>query len=207
MKVKSDHIYYLVEGEPYLSLATEFYNEYQEAHVITRKYALSIHADQCRYGLHGHLIGVKFKDNCKPDDFKKADKWGCSQPKKKSSHFENFGSEKYKLPFATEWFLKRINIPINIGYKYKGGSGGSAIGHPFCPIEVCWYNGEGGIFLLKIPNVALKVEYIKIEHPDVTFTNGEDKWKMNEEGLRKILPEEWDLMATKYNAEKDKVND
>ena len=206
MKTKSNSLYYIIEGEPYLSVAKAFVNEYQAAHKRVCDYLDGLGVSQWRYGFSGHIAGVVFEGNI-PPDFCKPDNYGVTRPKKTSKYYKEFKRDDLKLPDVEKWILDKFYIPTGYGYKYDGGSGGTAIGHPFKPIEICWYSTDDNApLMLKIPNIPYEIEYKKATRSNVVFENDFDKWKLDETGLRQILVEEWDLMVAKYKAEKDKIN-
>jgi hypothetical protein len=197
MKVKSHSVYYLIEGDPFLSIAKEFCKLHLEAHGRICEYVHSINGEFWRLSLSGRISGIKFKDGYSHVDFKKPDKYGACYPKRKSEHYAKFQDSNLKMPNATEFVLSKVYIPINLDYQYGEVTGGRSVGHPFTPIGLYWFSLKNDApILLEIPNVEYTRESMKIENPDISFKK-DGEWKMNETGLKKILIEEWDLMVAR----------
>ena len=115
MKTKSNSLYYIIEGEPYLSVAKAFVNEYQAAHKRVCDYLDGLGVSQWRYGFSGHIAGVVFEGNI-PPDFCKPDNYGVTRPKKTSKYYnENFAL----LEIKTKKYLNESFAPLK-SLKIKG---------------------------------------------------------------------------------------
>jgi hypothetical protein len=200
MKVKDSSIYYVIESGEMLKIAKEYSAYYSSSHLKIMDYIESLGAEKYWIGFDGKLQGVMFKEGCLRDDFIKPARNGGTRPKKNSKVFDEFCSYSKTSPYKV--ISNYTKCPTSISYEYDGGSGVRGIGHTWSPLELAWYSTSGP-FLLKIPNVKPTIDKIKEENEGVVFKNDEDKWVMNEDGLRQILPEEWDLMVAKYLNQKE----
>lgn len=193
MKVKYENSYYIVESGKVLEIAEAFRNEHTRVHNEIIEYLKSLGASQYNTNLNGQIHGCVFDDKI-PEGFTKEKKYGICLPKKKSTHYDKFKSFIFPNPYKYMEFYK---IPTGISYKYENGSGGTALGNPFKPVEFYWYDVEGPI-LLKIPNIKYYVKKLKQQYKNIKIADDKDGWEMPLEGLHKVLIEEWDLMAAKH---------
>lgn len=195
MQVKKKSVYYIIEGGEMLKIAKKYRADYTAAHSKIMDFIEPLDADKYWVGPDGKLRGIVFKKGQRRADFIKPAGHGGTRPKKSSKIHDEFYS--YSKPMPCDVISGYTKCPTQISYEYKTGSGCVAIGYTWSPLEFAWYSSEGP-FLLKIPNVQQAVDKLKKENENVVFKNNEDKWKMNEGGLRQILSEEWDLMVAKY---------
>ena len=204
MKVKYDSKYYIIEGEPYLSVAKAYMKEYQAAHKRICKYLDSLGIKQWRYGWGGQIAGVVIGKSKFAEFFTKPDRHGISFPKRKTEYNKEFDKEIYRLP-SLATYVNKFTIPTGFSYSYEWCKGSCAVGHPLNPIEICWYKlGKDAPIMFKIPDIQTTIKRYKILYPDIVFENGVDEWKLDETGLREILVEEWDLMVAKHEKEQRK---
>lgn len=197
MQVKKKSVYYVIEGGEMLKIAEKYRTDYIAAHNKIKDFIEPLGADQYWVGLDGKLRGIIFKKGQVRGDFIKPARHNGTRPKKNSKIYDEFYNHSKPTPYKI--ISDYTKCPADLLYKCKGQSGAASrgIGHAWSPFEFAWYSSDGP-FLLKIPNVQQAVDKLKKEHENVVFKNDEDKWKMNEAGLRQILSEEWDLMVAKY---------
>lgn len=196
MQVKKKSVYYVIESGELLKIAEKYRTDYISAHNKIKDFIELLGADKYWIEHGGELEGVAFKKGQLRDDFiKPTDRGYMMYPKKNSKIHDEFYSYSKPTPYGV--ISGYTKCPICIEYEYKGGSGATTAGHGWSPFEFTWYSKDSPL-LLKIPNVKHAVDKLKKEHENVVFKNNEDKWKMNEDGLRQILLEEWDLMVAKY---------
>lgn len=198
MKFKNK--YYLIEGEPWLTVARDYVDEVFRVCSEVWEYVESIGASHYwRAGKDGRLFAVGF-DGTPPDGFRKPNRKGQCIPKKSSEYAAQFAALPI-LPDPRESILSVAEIPTRISYGGKHGRGSMSIGNLFEPMSIACFHGDGP-FLLRIPDVAAEIADLKAQDEGIIIEGGLDDWRMDETGLRAILIEEWNLMEARHKLSK-----
>lgn len=197
---------FLIESGPALDLVQRHIAERvrvkDEVNVLaTELGAERISADR----LTGVLLGVVFKDKIHPDFTKPRRVDGASFPKKKTAWAKRFAAQTGHEN-QTEAISRLFNIPLSLNYSNGQGSEGvSMIGSPF---QECGflYLGKEGPYAMWVPDVpAYVAEYEKkrdcLDESKVGYTVEEPakSFKLEFDGCRRMLNEEWELMVAQHN--------
>jgi hypothetical protein len=151
------------------------------------------------------LRGVVFPGT-PPAGWTKPSREGLSRPKRNKEnaetlkHFTPFGC--YELETHQDLLPLWEWLRCPTGYRYigpgPGVSGSCRIGNLFDPVQAVWYCGKGPICLI-LPDV--EAERREAIDSGRTVVDGVLNWTPPE-GLQRILPEKWDLMAAEHAATK-----
>jgi hypothetical protein len=143
--------------------------------------------------LDGRLLSINFAGNV-PEGWTKPDKHGCSSPKKGTAWWKRFGEMK---GYADQESVisKAFGVPLSASFSYDGGTGVRAIGSPFNACGWLWLSKDGPYVMWTpdVPAIAAEMEAAG-EMPDAELK----AFKLEFEGCRRILEEEWKLMVAQH---------
>jgi hypothetical protein len=147
---------------------------------------------------NGRVFGFSFKKI--PAGWTQSNSNGTSRPKLGTEWAKRLAAEK-GYPHAEQVIAKGLGIPLQLHVKDKDGEGWRHIGRM---LSACgWlYLSSRGPYAMWVPDVPAYVKKAKaaghrVLAPASTF-------KLEFEGCKRILDEEWELMVAQHNLKKAK---
>jgi hypothetical protein len=187
--------YYIVESGFLLDIADSYRKDFLEAKERIFEYVKGLGGETYKLGIRDQLYAIGFPKRIQPKDFKRPDSDGCCQPYVRSKLNDDF--KEYSLPSCVKPLKLALGFPDSLSYKTGTGKGSVCIGHPFRPAGFYWYNADSPL-LLSIPDVDAYAKNIAKGRGDIIFTGDQHTWKLDDNGCREIIVEEWDLMVAKH---------
>jgi hypothetical protein len=149
-----------------------------------------------------NLTGLVFPKGEVPAGYVKPNRHRVTRPRKDNKEvsklFQQDGTVVLFQPMQE--FRTWLGCPVGYSYHYDGGSVSRCIGSFLNPIGLYWFD-ETGPILLQIPDV----EFYHKKALEENFSVDGDvlSWRMNNEGAREILKEEWDFIVATHRHEKE----
>jgi len=192
--------YYIVEGGQFLAWAAGVRTRTIKTYKDMSDYYKSIGGTNANE-IGGSMVEIQFEQGEAPKGFNKQDRDGFCAPRKGSKYDKEMS--KIKLPNECLEFVKKTGLRTWISYDRKDGvrgGGGFRIGSGIYPVRVCWLSPESPL-LLVVPDVAGCTEHLDNDVYDIK--NNDHLWRIDEDGLKEVLLEEWRLMEAKHKQAKD----
>lgn len=206
---------YLIEGGPMMELVKHHIAERDRVSKMKIEILAQLDLDPKKVEVWarsdtGQLTAVRIPKDLKlPKTFVQAnwtkpDSKGRRMPKKKTEEHAIFYAPDAHYTPQAELIGKKLNVPCSIGYKSSRGEGWTRIGRMLNECGFLWLHKEHGPFAFWIPDVKACVKEMKEQHKGLKsfklLENVED-WKLNVDGVRPMLEEEWELMVAQKNLE------
>lgn len=186
--------FYLIEQGEMLDFMNDYRKRYMADVQKITKYVKSLGGEN--WGeFFGTLSGVVFPHGKVSSDFCKPNKYGVSEPKKRSVFTEEF--KEYTIPLFYNEFSKKTGFHNTLSYKTKGGmnGGSTSIEKP----QPLWFSADGAVGIA-MPDYRKKRKEVE-DAGKYTISGKMQGWEFDTTGLKEILKEEWDLIAAKYRQE------
>jgi hypothetical protein len=152
----------------------------------------------------GRMVAVTL-----PRDFKNKADWtkpnsqGRSSPKKGTEAHKIFFDKSLGIKSAESVIIEKLKVPTQLAYSTATGKGFTSIGRMLSSCGFL-YMSKDGPYALWIPDVEACVAELKaqnVRYKSFKVLGGTENWKLEVEGLRPILQEEWDLLVAQKNLE------
>lgn len=193
----SESAIFMIEGGRALDMVQHHISERSRVHGATKELADTLGIREgvtCRET--GVLQGVRLKSP--HPDFKKPNSKGVSFPKKGSEWAKKLHAQVGYEPVMST-ISRELGVPLDLSYRGPDCSGSCCIGSPFNSCGFLWLNRDGP-FAMWLPDVERAVadkestEGYVVDEPAKSF-------RMEFEGCRRILQEEWDMLVAQFNLE------
>jgi len=191
--------YYILESGNIYNEAVKFRKALIAAYANISEFCMRIGAAGYQLSADNSCLSkVVFPEGAVPDGFMKPDKMGATYPHKKQQLNKEWKS--LTLPTPTKWMLEIVGCPQSLSYRNvdSGDHGVIGIGSFFETISIHWFSEDGDLLLI-VPDVEFEVSRILAENSGkLVFENNADQWRLEDDGAREILVEEWNLIVAKY---------
>lgn len=188
--------YYLIESAHMVDMVKAYIADFERANAVNAELCREIGGvkacwlDQTSKAIYA----VKFEGKHHPD-FTKPRATGFSRPKKGSAWAKRFAENK-GIEYPDVYRINDLfNVPFSLSYKTDDGEGSMLIGYFPKPAGFLFASEDGPLGLY-IPDVARYVT--SFEKRGIEVDPDVKSFDMNLEGCRRILKEEWELIAAKH---------
>lgn len=141
----------------------------------------------------GTAMSVRFNGAAHPD-FTKPDKQGGSRPKKGTEWEARFKQQK-GYTNASNLIADAFGVPLSLSYGRDGNKGWRSVGYPFNECGFMWIKPES-IYVMWMPDVEAEVR--KSEAQGFEIAEPARSFRLEFDGCRRILSEEWDSHVAQY---------
>lgn len=185
----------MIEGGKALDLVTGHVSEAQrvarEIRALLAPLGVAAHWTDNESGV---AVAVRFADEHHAD-FTKPKKQGICYPKKNTEWAKLFEAQKgYESPSML--IAQAFNVPLALSYGRDGSGGGSRLlGVPFAECGFMWIQSEK-VFAMWTPDVEGEVR--ETESRGYTVAEPAKSFRLQFDGCRRILREEWDAHMAQY---------
>lgn len=184
--------FYIIEGGKYLDWAVSVIDRTKKAQLEINKYVKKVGG--VGYGLYfGRLDSVHFPE--RPAlGFEKEGNNCFYQPRKNSKADKEIRALPHIPHVPSEW-QDLTGCPTKIR-THKKDDPDHVMAFPIgttTPIGLHYYD-ENGPFMIRMPNVSAYLFEFNLQHDDLNYVDGVEEWELDDDGLREICLEEWELM-------------
>lgn len=192
-------VYYLVEGEPWLSAVKKYREAYVNAYEESRKFAEKYGAK--RWWPESRGVKVTSLDlNEAPEGWTKPNKRG-TRPKKDTDAYNEMKALP-STPDENEYIGELIkDYPHTLNFKKDDSEGFSRIGNPFFPFQII-YTGEN--YCVILPDYEKHFAEEKEQSPDIIIKN--DDYEFDTTGLKRIIKATWDRIVAQEEEKRQLVD-
>ncbi len=194
----AEYKYYLIKSGPIKTLIDEYRAGVAQFNIDIAKYAEDRGATQYFKSDFRELtaFALQFKRNEQPEGWTMPNAKGQSWPKKNSKDYKTGFPVG---PYEQKMIIDAINMPCNLSYKTKDGSGSRALGG----LYPCQFLYSGSYECLLLTDIESEVK----EHTDQGDIVEEPaaSWKLDVEGLEEITKDKWKLLLLQEKVAKQEA--
>lgn len=203
MEFKTKDAYYLIEGEPHLSVVNKFIEDRKATHKAYVDYAQSKGATDFFAGFSG-LCGLIFKPGEEPEGWTKPDrKTRDCRPKRGTEDYKEYAALP-KMKTDADSFCSIQKLPGVVSYKHGNITGSTAIASGFHPVQYLYLSNN--LRCVVIPDYEDLIDQLNAqvkEDPTLEIKNGLLDFKLDTTGLTKITKNQWILRVAQYEVEQE----